>query len=87
MATKRKDLSQLPALYERVSTETETPEELQHRLFLEKAKFFASVGGVFLVFLFLVALIFFHPEPEFRKSAQVILQSLATGFIGYLVRH
>jgi len=44
------------------------------------------VAGVFLVFLLLVAVIFFHPEPEFRKSAQVILQSLATGFIGYLVR-
>ncbi len=86
MATQRQDLSQLPALYERITTETETPEELEHCLHLEKAKFYASVMGVFLIFLFLVTVIFFHPDPEFRKSAQVILQSLATGFIGYLVR-
>ncbi len=43
MAHQQEDLSQLPPLYERVTTATETPEELQHRLHLEKAKFYASV--------------------------------------------
>jgi hypothetical protein len=86
MAPQQEDFSQLPPLYERVTTATETPEELQHRLHLEKAKFYASAFGVFAIFVVLVLIIFFHEDTELKKSAQTMLQALAAGFIGYLVR-
>ncbi|MGB7416483.1 MAG: hypothetical protein WA902_19925 [Thermosynechococcaceae cyanobacterium] len=53
------NLSNLPAIYDRVTSLIETPEELQHRLFLEKARFFANAFGVLLVFLLLTAALFF----------------------------
>jgi hypothetical protein len=82
----QEDFSRLPPLYEKITTETETPEELQHRLYMDKAKFFSSVTGLLLVFLVLVSIIFWHDDPDLRKAAQVMLQTLAAGFIGYLVK-
>jgi hypothetical protein len=55
-------------------------------LHLEKAKFYASALGVLSIFVVLVLIIFFHEDAELRKSAQTMLQALAAGFIGYLVR-
>ena len=86
MAHQQQDLSQLPTIYEKVTTTTETPEEIRHRLHLEKARFYTSVVGVFLIFALLVAIVFFHEDVELRKSAQTMLQTLAAGFIGYLVK-
>lgn len=80
------NLSNLPAVYDRVTSSTETTEELQHRLFLEKARFFANAFGVLLVFLLLTAILFFQEDLELRKSAQVMLQALAAGFIGYIAK-
>lgn len=80
------NLSNLPALYDRVTSSTETPEELKHRLFLEKARFFANAIGVLLVFLLLAAILFLQEDIELRKSAQTMLQVLASGFIGYIAK-
>ena len=80
------NLSNLPAIYDRVTSSTETTEELQHRLFLEKTRFFANAFGVLLVFLLLTATLFLQEDIELRKSAQIMLQALAAGFIGYIAK-
>lgn len=84
--SEQQNFSNLPPVYDRVTSATETPEELQHRLFLEKAQFFANTLGVFLVFVLLTAILFFNEDAELKKSAQVMLQALAAGFIGYLAK-
>ena len=86
MRHERRDFSKLPPVYQRVIEETETSEELRHKLHLEKARFYTSAAGVTFIFAVLVAIIFWHQDPELTKSAAIILQALAAGFIGYLVK-
>ena len=86
MSHKQQDLSQLPPLYERVTSATETPEELQHRLKLESIKTYASIAGTAAIFLTLVLILFFHSNAELALTSSAILNTLAGGLIGYLVK-
>lgn len=86
MSHKQQDLSQLPPLYERVTSATETPEELQHRLKLEGVKTYASISGIAAIFVILVLILFFHGNAELVKASAAILNTLAGGLIGYLVK-
>lgn len=86
MAHKQEDLSQLPSIYERVTTATETPEELHHRLKLESIKLYASLAGVGAVFVTLTLILFLHDDPELIKVSSALLNTLAGGLIGYLLK-
>ncbi len=82
----KQDFSKLPSMYERIETSTDTPQELEHRLFMEKLRLILSALGVAAIFAVTVAIIFFHEDKNMVNSAQTILQTLSGGFIGYMVR-
>ena len=86
MPHKQEDLSRLPPVYERITTVTETPEELHHRLKIESIRLYASIAVVGAIFLTLVLILFFHENAELVKGSGAILNTLAGGLIGYLVK-
>lgn len=85
MPQKTEDLSSTP-LIEKITASTETREEIIHKLFIEKVRLYASIVAIAGIFCLLSAILFFHPNTELVKSSSAILNTLAGGLVGYLVK-
>jgi heme A synthase len=84
--SQQENLERLPAKYDRISSQTETREELEHRLWREKFTHRALSLALFLVFFVLVYLVLFHPDLAIQQNALSVLASYVAGLLGYFVR-
>lgn len=62
---------------------SETPQEMQNRLLLEKWQFLAMLLAVFGGAIFCIIVYFYHPSPDDKRWALNILQAIFTGGVFY----